>query len=102
MMTLYLQNKYNVTGFFSAKSYEDWVEDFLIDITINNAHFQVKYVDVCNLNNKICFSHNTYQLYDDYITYHNFNILFLFTCVVSLSLFVIIQVYKKRKTLFCL
>lgn len=93
-----------MTSFFNAKTYEEWLSDFLIDIVIHTTYepqyFKLRYIDACNMNNKICPTYNTFQLYENYIYYWQIEItmyVLLFTCVVSVVIF---SLYRYSKIAF--
>lgn len=84
----------NITNMFSAKTYEEWVNDFTIEIVAANDIFKVKYTDACSINNKICPTYNTYQLYENYIFTHQCQLVIQLSLIAAFLSFVIIQIYK--------
>ena len=83
-----------------SKTYEEWVNDFIIDIMVYTDdvnYYKVKYVDACAINNKICTSFNTYQLYEDYMYRHNLMMYFMLSIVYILIALVVYSMYKCSK-----
>lgn len=94
---------YNISNLWKAKTYEEWVNDFIIDIMIYThepEYYKVKYIDVCNINRMICPSYNTYAMYYNYLKYHNVKLVFYMLCLLFVVFTFMFLVYKFSKMFF--
>ena len=90
-----LFQKYNIKDILIRKKvYEEWLEDFIIPIEVAGENFKVKYMDACNINNKICATYNTYKLYENYTSLYNYKLYTQILCFSSGFLFIIKKLFQ--------
>ena len=102
-MSSTVSNYYNLSNLWKSKTYEEWVDDFIIDIMIYThepEYYKVKYVDACNVNKMICPAYNTYSMYYNYLRYHNYKVM-VYVFLFALFLFVSAMcLYKFSRVVF--
>ena len=102
-MSSTISNYYNLSNLWKSKTYEEWVDEFIIDIMIYThepEYYKVKYTDACNINKMICPAYNTYSMYYSYLRFHNYKVM-LYVFLLAIFLFASgMCLYKFSKIMF--